>query len=292
MIPRFFDRWTSPHKRALPALGERTVWMGIVNATPDSFSDGGHFLSPEKAADHAQALVEAGADIIDIGAESTRPEAEAISADEEQARLLPVLMAVRERLPNVAISVDTYKADTAQVAVQAGADIINDIWGLKAEWKGDAHSSMAEMIARLKCPVVVMHNRVQPSKETGDNFWSALFQDMKESLSLAHSCGVPRRQMVLDIGIGFGKTFEQQVECLRESERLRAFGLPLLLGTSRKSSLVKISNGLASRDEATAASVVWAVAHGACDIVRVHDVGFVRRFEAVAEALAYKPDQT
>lgn len=291
MTPRFFDRWTSPHGRPLPVLGERTVWMGILNATPDSFSDGGAFIEPQKAAEQAAALAAQGADIIDIGAESTRPGAQAVSADEEQARLLPVLKAVRQRLPDMPVSVDTYKADTAQVAVMAGADIINDIWGFKAEWKGEAHSPMAEMAARLKCPVVVMHNRVQPTKETGENFWNVLLQDMKESLSLAHSCGVPRRQLVLDIGIGFGKTYEQQVECLRQGERLRAFGLPLLLGASRKSSLMKLCKEAASREEATAASVVWAMAHEACDIVRVHDVGFVRRFAALAEALAYKPDE-
>lgn len=287
MTPRFFDRWTSPHQRLLPVLGERTVWMGVLNATPDSFSDGGQFLDPEKAADHAAALVQAGADIIDIGAESTRPNYAPISAAQEQERLLPVLKAVRTRLPETPISVDTYKAETAQMAVMAGADIINDIWGLKAEWKGDAFSPMAQVASRLQCPVVVMHNRINPSKESGDNFWDDLFRDVRDSLSLAKTCGIARRQLLLDVGIGFGKTPDQQAECLRNGERLRAFDLPLLFGNSRKSVLSKLTGGLPSRDEATAASAIWAIARGACDIIRVHDVGFVRRMAAVAEALAY-----
>ena len=279
--------WKSPHARALPPLGSRLIWMGILNVTPDSFSDGGRYLAPDDAVAQARRLIEDGADILDMGAESTRPGFEPISSERECQRLLPALKAVRERFPDIPISIDTYKAETARAAIEAGADMINDIWGLKADIKNGI-SPMAAQVARLNCPVVVMHNRAQPCEKTGEALWTAVFDDLRESLDLAQNAGIPRSQILLDIGIGFGKGYAQQLECLRHCQRLRELGLPLLLGTSRKSALSKTVGGIQNRDAATAASIVWALARGGCDVVRVHDVGFCRKFAQLGEALAYR----
>ncbi len=281
MSAPFPEQWTSPHGRALPVLGEKLVWMGILNATPDSFSDGGRFLEPQAARAQAEKLINDGAQILDIGAESTRPGFEEISADEEWARLAPVLKTVRAAFPQIAISIDTYKAQTARRAIEAGADIVNDIWGLKKS------ADMAATIADLNCPVILMHNRAAPP--TGD-LWQAVFDDLDASLALAQAAGIKRNQCVLDVGIGFGKTVAQQLECLRNGQRMRRWNLPVLLGPSRKSALSK-TVGTELREEATAAAIVWSLAKDACDIVRVHDVAAMRKFVKIAEELASAPPE-
>ncbi len=278
-----FARWESPHGRALPELGTRLVWMGILNATPDSFSDGGRWMDPAHAVKQAQKLLEDGADILDIGAESTRPGYEPVSHEEECARLLPVLKAVRAAFPKIAISVDTYKPETAEVAVEAGADIVNDVWGLKGP---DGNGFMAEAVARMKCPVIAMHNRAAATQDAGEEFWEGVLKDFETSLAFAKAAKIDPRQIVLDIGIGFGKTKTQQVDCLRRCERLRELEFPLMLAPSRKSVLSVMTGGVEFREEATAAAIVWALARGGCDIARVHDIGFCKKFALLGDFLA------
>jgi dihydropteroate synthase len=249
----------------LPALGTRTLVMGILNVTPDSFSDGGFFNTLEAAETHALDLQEEGADILDIGGESTRPGHTSISADEEQQRVLPVIERIAGRLA-VPISIDTYKAQTAERALRAGASIVNDVWGLQRD------PAMASVAAEHGAPVIVMHNRedIDPSIDIIDDMKSFF----ERSLNLARRAGLPDSLVILDPGIGFGKTWEQHLEALRRLPEIRALGFPVLVGVSRKSVLGRIHNAtVPPRDRlfGSIASHVMAVAYGA-DIVRVHDV--------------------
>ncbi len=249
----------------LPDLGRRTLVMGILNVTPDSFSDGGRFQDLDAARDQAARLVEEGAALLDIGGESTRPGHVPVPADEEQARVLPAIRALAPTL-SVPISIDTYKASTADVALKAGARIVNDVWGLQRE------PEIARVAAHHGAPVVVMHNRetVDPSLDIMDEM-RAFFE---RSLTIARQAGIPDRDIVLDPGVGFGKSWEQHLEALRRLPELRALGFPLLVGVSRKSVLGRIHNAAtapADRLFGSIAAHVAAAALGA-DIVRVHDV--------------------
>ncbi|KMO13268.1 dihydropteroate synthase [Methylobacterium indicum] len=249
----------------LPDLGRRTLVMGILNVTPDSFSDGGRFQDLDAARDQAARLVEEGAALLDIGGESTRPGHVPVPADEEQARVLPAIRALAPTL-SVPISIDTYKAATADVALKAGARIVNDVWGLQRE------PEIARVAAHHGAPVVVMHNRetIDPSLDIVDEM-RAFFE---RSLTIARQAGIPDRDIVLDPGVGFGKSWEQHLEALRRLPELRALGFPLLVGVSRKSVLGRIHNAAtapADRLFGSIAAHVAAAALGA-DIVRVHDV--------------------
>lgn len=249
----------------LPDLGRRTLVMGILNVTPDSFSDGGRFQDLDAARDQATRLVEEGAALLDIGGESTRPGHQPVPAEEEQARVLPAIRALGPALP-VPISIDTYKASTADVALKAGARIVNDVWGLQRE------PEIARVAAHHGAPVVVMHNRetIDPGLDIVDEM-RAFFE---RSLDIARRAGIPDRDIVLDPGIGFGKSWEQHLEALRRLPELRALGFPLLVGVSRKSVLGRIHNAAtapADRLFGSIAAHVAAASLGA-DIVRVHDV--------------------
>lgn len=248
---------------ALPP--RRTLLMGIVNITPDSFSDGGRFATPNAAHAQALTLLAEGADILDLGAESTRPQATPVGAEEEWARLHPALVKLRAAT-NAPISIDTFKAEVANNALTHGADWINDIWGLQQD-----AGQMADVIARHGAAVVIMHNRADTGRgediiETILNFWQA-------SLNRALAAGIDARRIALDPGIGFGKTLEHNWEVLRRFEQLRAIGdYPLLLGASRKSFIGKAFDlPVDDRDAATLASSVIAVQKGAA-ILRVHAV--------------------
>ncbi len=249
----------------LPDLGRRTLVMGILNVTPDSFSDGGRFQDLDAARSQATRLVEDGAALLDIGGESTRPGHQPVPAEEEQARVLPAIRALAPTLP-VPISIDTYKASTAEVALTAGARIVNDVWGLQRD------PEIARVAAHHGAPVVVMHNRetVDPSLDIVDEM-RAFFE---RSLAIARAAGIPDRDIVLDPGIGFGKSWEQHLEALRRLPELKALGFPLLVGVSRKSVLGRIHNAAtapADRLFGSIAAHVAAASLGA-DIVRVHDV--------------------
>ncbi|WP_288587803.1 dihydropteroate synthase [uncultured Methylobacterium sp.] len=249
----------------LPDLGRRTLVMGILNVTPDSFSDGGRFQDLDAAREQVARLAAEGAALLDIGGESTRPGHVPVPADEEQARVLPAIRALAHTL-SVPISIDTYKASTADVALKAGARIVNDVWGLQRD------PEIARVAAHHGAPVVVMHNRetIDPSLDIMDEM-RAFFE---RSLTIARQAGIPDRDIVLDPGVGFGKSWEQHLEALRRLPELRALGFPLLVGVSRKSVLGRIHNAAtapADRLFGSIAAHVAAAALGA-DIVRVHDV--------------------
>ena len=258
------------------ALG-RPLIMGILNVTPDSFSDGGRFLDPSGALDHARRMIAEGADILDIGAESTRPYGGAVPVplEEEIRRLTPVLpQAVALRVP---VSIDTMKAEVADWAIAAGAAIINDVWGLQRE------EAMARVATRWGVPVIVMHNRehADPSLD----IIAEIAEFFARSLEIAANAGLPRQQIVLDPGIGFGKTPEQSMIAIARLRELKSFGLPILVGASRKRFIARISP--ASPDHRLGGSVaahLAAVANGAA-IIRTHDVAETAQALRVAAAI-------
>jgi dihydropteroate synthase len=288
--------------RSLP-VGARTLVMGVVNLTPDSFSDGGLYLELERAVAHALRLLDEGADLLDLGAESTRPgshagdlKAAAVSADEEQARLLPVLEAVLKARPGTVVSVDTYKAATARAAVAAGAEIVNDVSGFT--WD----SRMAATCAELGCGVVLMHTRGRPEEWRTQSVLAAeaglaLVRDgLAASLRAAGEMGISPESVVLDPGYGFGKRFEENYGLLARQAELLALGRPLLAGVSRKSFLARtlaraqphthtdqpVSES--TRETASIAALVAAILHGA-SIVRVHRVRAAVEAAAIADAV-------
>lgn len=255
--------------------------MGIVNITPDSFSDGGRYATAQAACAQALQLRQEGADILDLGAESTRPQATAVSAEEESARLLPVLQALRPAT-DALISVDTYKADVAERALAAGADWVNDIWGLQYD-----EGQMADTVARHNAAVVIMHN--QHGTDYAGDVIESILAFWQKSLAIANAAGIDSRRIVLDPGIGFGKTLEHNWEVLRRFEQLRAIGeYPLLLGASRKSFIgLGLNLPVNDRDAATLASSVIGVLKGA-SILRVHAVHPHVQAVATAERMLTK----
>nr|WP_277999005.1 dihydropteroate synthase [Moorella sulfitireducens] len=256
-------------------LGRRTLVMGIINVTPDSFSDGGRFFDPGAAVEHAHRLVEEGADIIDIGGESTRPGHEPVPAEEEWHRLEPVLKRLVAEI-KVPISVDTYKSITARRALDLGVDIINDIWGCR----GDA--DMAAVCGRYGVPVIIMHN------QQGTAYRDLMFEILaflQESIRLAEENGVPPTQIIIDPGIGFGKDYYQNLQIMGRLGELKVLGKPILLGTSRKSLIGKTLDLPADqRLEGTAATVALGITQG-IDIIRVHDVKAMVRVARMADAI-------
>lgn len=264
--------------------GGRTLIMGVLNVTPDSFSDGGRHDSVEKAVARAERLVEDGADVIDMGAESTRPGAPAVPESEESARLIPAIRAVRAALPDTAVSVDTYKAAVARAAIEAGADIINDVHGGRqgAHLK-NLDSPMCRVAAETGAPIILMHNREKPDYR---NFRSDFLREVQESLMLAMKAGVPARQVWIDPGFGFGKTPEHNLEVTRMLPELVALGYPVLFGASNKSTLGKIlgRENPEERHEGNVAAHLWAAQAGAA-MVRVHEPAKLRMYLKVTDAI-------
>jgi dihydropteroate synthase len=241
-------------------------------------------MNVEAAIARAVQMVEEGADVIDIGGESTRPGFEPVSAEEEIDRVVPVIRALREARPEVVLSIDTSKARVAEVAVGAGADMINDVWGLKGD------SAMAAVAAACRCPVFLMHNRTHRHY---DDFWGELVAELNESVDLARSAGVEERQIWLDPGFGFGKEPWHNLEVVRHLDRVAALGFPVLLGTSRKSTLgLVLDRPPERRLEGSVATAVWGISRG-CRMIRAHDVAetvpFLRMADAIARGLDYCP---
>lgn len=256
---------TTALARLLPDLGRRTLAMGILNVTPDSFSDGGLFSGVEAAARQAATLVSEGAAILDIGGESTRPGHVPVPAEEEQARVLPVIRALAPSA-SVPISIDTYKASTAKAALVAGAAIVNDVWGLQRE------PDIATVAAAHGAPVIIMHNRETIDAEI--DIIADMLAFFERSLGIAHRAGIDDSNIVLDPGVGFGKTWAQHLEALRRLPEIRALGFPVLVGVSRKSLLGRLHDReTRPADRLTGSLAAHAVAATlGADIVRVHDV--------------------
>lgn len=256
--------------------GKRTYIMGILNVTPDSFSDGGDFDSVEKALKHAKEMVEEGADMIDIGGESTRPGHTYVDSEEEIRRVVPVIKALRKEI-SLPMSIDTYKADVAEEALKLGVEMVNDVWGLRRD------KNMANVIAKYDAEVCIMHN--QDGTEYDKDIMEAIKDFLNESIKMALDAGVKKEKIVLDPGIGFGKTFEQNLEVLRRLGELKDLGYPILLGTSRKSVIGNVLH-LEPKDrvEGTVATTVLGVRDGV-DIVRVHDVTENLRAAKMADAI-------
>lgn len=265
----------------IPA-GERSLIMGILNVTPDSFYDGGKYADPEAAVRRALQMVEEGADIIDVGGESTRPGSDPVDADTEAARVVPVIKALRDRI-SVPISVDTYKAPVAEAALKAGACIVNDVTGLHADPR------IAHVAAEYGATVVVMHIKGEPKTMQLNPTYSDLLGEVRayleEGCERALKAGVPEDRIWIDPGIGFGKTAEHNLELLRRLRFFRSLGFPILVGTSNKSVIGHVL-GLPVHDrlEGTAATVALAIANGA-DGVRIHDVQAMKRVAAMTDAI-------
>ncbi len=260
-------------------LGKRTLVMGILNATPDSFSDGGRYDDVAAAVAHAKQMAADGADLIDIGGESTRPGNEPVSLEEELARVLPVIRAVREALPDMPISIDTYKAETARQALEAGAHIINDVWALQAD------PAMADVAASFGCPVIISHNR---TNRDYTDLAADVCRDLTRSVQKAIAAGVEARNIWLDPGIGFAKDYDDNLALMGRLDAIVALGYPVLLGTSRKR-FIQRTLDLPPDDivEGTAATVALGIAQG-CQLVRVHDVQAIKRTCLMADAIVYR----
>lgn len=275
-------------------FSSKTVIMGILNITPDSFSGDGMLKHGDVLAavlTRAESMINDGADILDVGGESTRPGAQLVTQQEELDRVIPVIEALHQRF-DVPISIDTYKADVAEAAVKAGAAFLNDVWGLRADPR------MAEVAAKSKLPIIIMHNRSKPSQaelqqQLGGRYigvpYENLLEDVKkellESVNIAHSAGVKDEQIILDPGIGFGKTVEQNLELINRLDELKSLGYPLLLGVSRKSFIGYTLNlPPEERLEGTAAACTIGIMRGAA-ILRVHDVKFMARIASMTDAV-------
>lgn len=256
-------------------IGEKTYIMGILNVTPDSFSDGGKYTDFDAAVKRAKEMVDEGADIIDVGGESTRPGHEPVDALEEISRVVPVVERLSKEF-NVPVSVDTSKAIVAEKALMAGAHIINDVWGLQAD------PAMAEVVSKYGAGLVMMHN--QKDKVYKD-LMGDIIRFLRKSIDLANRAGISRNSMVVDPGIGFGKTLEHNLEVMRRLKELNSLNLPVLLGTSRKSMIGNVLDlPVNERLEGTAATVALGIANGV-DIIRVHDVKEMSRVARMTDAM-------
>ena len=262
-------------------LGRRTDIMGILNLTPDSFSDGGKYNQIEAALQHAKEMIEEGADILDIGGESTRPGHIQISEEEEIERVLPVIRSLRKQFPHVLLSIDTYKWKVAEAALEAGVHILNDIWGLQYD-KGE----MAALAKKYEVPVIVMHN--QNTEEYQEDRVQTLRKFFEKSFEIAERVGLSKEKLLLDQGLGFGKGFLGDVELLGRLSERQDMG-PILLGTSKKRFIGTLLQGLPpeERVEGTAATTVIGIQQGV-DIVRVHNVKENKRVAMVAYAIYRK----
>lgn len=302
--------WRSPHRRSLPPIGKRTLIMGVLNVTPDSFSDGAQLPTSAAVVQRAGDMLAAGADVLDVGGESTRPGAAPVNAADEIDRVVPAIVALRQRFPKIPLSIDTYKAEVAEAAIEAGADLINDVWGLmhgldagtRVRWRQAGQSEkplpserpkptpMAEFAARRGVPVIVMHNRLD---RIYNDFVADVLLDLKASLAVAHAAGIPDHQLWVDPGFGFAKGPPQNLEILKHLHRVVELGYPVLVGTSRKSTIgAVLGTTVDDRIEGSGATVVWAIQQG-CHMIRVHDVREMARFARMADAikagLAFNP---
>lgn len=256
-------------------IEHETYVMGILNVTPDSFSDGGKYNGLDKALEHARQMVEEGVDIIDVGGESTRPGHIQITDEEEIARVTPIIEKLKQEF-DVPVSIDTYKSRVAEAAVQAGADLVNDIWGLKYDEK------MADVIAKHEVACCLMHNRDNTEYQ---NFLDDFMEDMKECVRLAKAAGIADDKIILDPGVGFGKTYEMNLEIIDKLEIMQKLGYPILLGTSRKSVIgLTLDLPVDEREEGTLVTTVYGVQKGSA-FVRVHDVKKNKRAIQMTKAL-------
>lgn len=266
----------------LPEIGERTLIMGILNVTPDSFSDGGQYQDTETAIRHGIRMAEDGADVIDIGGESSRPGSDPVSVDEELSRVIPVIETLAKKI-EISISIDTFKPDVARAALDAGASIINDITGL-------ADERMRSLAAERKVPTVIMHMKGAPrnmqENPEYEDVISEIMAFFRERIALAVEAGLPEEYIIIDPGIGFGKTLEHNLEIIRDLADFKTLGRPILVGTSRKAFIGKILGGLppTERLQGTAATVAISIANGA-NIIRVHDVKEMSQVAKMADAL-------
>lgn len=257
--------------------------MGILNVTPDSFSDGGNFLKHSNALKHAESLIRDGADIIDIGGESSRPGSSPVTKAEELKRVIPIINLVRKNFPDILISIDTYKSEVASEAINFGADLVNDITGLKG------CNKMASLISKTKVPIVIMHMRGKPKNMQHNTHYTDLISEIstffKSQIDLAKSYGITDDKIILDPGIGFGKSLDQNFIILKNINIFCDLGYPILIGTSRKSFLTKILN-TNSNDviEGTIASSLFCILNGA-SILRVHDVKEIKRSVQIFEKI-------
>lgn len=275
--------------------GSRTYVMGVLNVTPDSFSGDGIIAQGDAVSvsvEQARAFLAAGCDILDVGGESTRPGSQPVDAAAEKGRVIPVIEAVLREFPDALISIDTYKAEVAEAALTAGARIVNDVWALRADPR------LSEVVSSFKCPVILMHNRSNPaSVEVKTRLGSAyvgaeyenLIEDVKreliDSVDIARRAGIPDERVILDPGIGFGKTVAHNLELIRRLDEIRALGFPVLLGPSRKSFIgYTLDLPPDQRVEGTAAAVAVGITRGA-DIVRVHDVLPISRVVKMTDAI-------
>lgn len=256
-------------------IGKRTYIMGILNMTPDSFSDGGKYNTLEKGIERALQMIAEGADIIDVGGESTRPGHTPVDEEEEMRRVIPVIEKL-SKISNVIISVDTMKSNVALRALEAGAHIVNDVWGLQRDPK------MAEVVAKYNAGVIMMHNSNVAEYE---DVVKDIIKFLQKSIEIGGKAGIDKSQMVVDPGIGFGKTLDHNLEVMNRLEELKVLELPVLLGTSRKSMIGKVLNlDVEDRLEGTAATVAVGIVKGV-DIVRVHDVKQMLRVAKMTDAM-------
>lgn len=262
-------------------IGARTYIMGILNVTPDSFSDGGHYNQIEDGLNHAKEMIESGADIIDIGGESTRPGHVQITEEEEILRVVPIIKAIKEQY-KIPISIDTYKSKVARAAILAGADMVNDIWGLKKD------PNMAKVIKEYNVPVCIMHNREKPEY---NNFRIDMIEDLKESIDIGVKAGIHKDKIIIDPGIGFGKTYGMNLEAINHLEDLLQFHMPVLLAASRKSVIgLALDLPVKEREEGTIATSVLGVMKG-CSFLRVHNVEANLRAVKMTEAILKNHDK-
>jgi dihydropteroate synthase len=275
--------------------GARTYVMGILNITPDSFSGDGIIAqgdAVEVATEQARDFLTSGADILDVGGESTRPGSEPLDAEAEMERVIPVVQALSKEFPDALVSIDTYKATVVEEALKAGARIVNDVWALRAD------PALAGVVAKQDVPVILMHNRSNPASvevraQLGNAYIGAEYDDLLEdvkrelmdSVKLAKQAGVPDERIILDPGIGFGKTVSHNLELIRRLDEIRALGYPVLLGPSRKSFIgFTLDLPADQRIEGTAAAVCVGITRGA-DIIRVHDVEYMVRIAKMTDAI-------
>ena len=253
----------------------RTYIMGILNVTPDSFSDGGKFNQIDAALYHAEEMIRDGADIVDVGGESTRPGHTVISDEEEISRVAPVIEAIKSRF-DIPVSIDTYKGKVTEAALKAGADLVNDIWGFKFDHK------VAELTAQYGAACCLMHNRSEP---TYQDYLNDVVADLKECVRIAKDVGISDDKIILDPGVGFGKTYQMNLEIINHVDVLHSLGFPILLGTSRKSVIGQTLNlPTDQRVEGTLATTVVGVLKG-CAFVRVHDIKENKRVIQMTEAI-------
>ena len=264
-------------------IGRKTLIMGILNVTPDSFSDGGQYNQLEYAIARAKEMVAEGADLLDIGGESTRPGAEKVSLEVELERVIPIVKALKTEV-SVPISIDTYKAQVARQALDHGAHLINDVTGLHGDPK------MAEVVAEYRCPIILMHNRLTEQWHAGsvdqyEHLQSEVIRDLRTSITLAQQAGIDDELIMLDPGIGFAKTHEQNLQCLASLRSLVDLGYPIVLGTSRKR-VIRHTIGAEADDciEGTAATVALGISQG-CQIMRVHDIKEMKRVAMMSDAI-------